>query len=266
MKIVFFTISFFLTSAIAFAQDKPASQWPANTIIIDGNAAEWNLPLKNYDRDTRLFFDIKNDNNNLYLCFQSSDEMNQAKIMRSGMKIILISKINGKHKEVIDFPLPYKRPSSGSSQDELQEKFGRAQMIQNIRAAFLASDTVMNVKGFTTKNGIIPSNDPNGIHASINWSANNTFTYEIAIPLKEMFGNDYNPKDISKEIALNVIINAFSRPQGPGNNGRSDGSRGMSEGDGRRMGEQGGEQAQEDRSAMFQKSELKEKFTLATHS
>jgi len=263
MKKYFLSIMGLLITSFAISQEKPASEWAKNLINIDGNAKDWNLPLKYYDNDTKLFFEIKNDNNNLYLCFQSNDQVNQAKIIRAGMKITLSSKINGKHKATIYFPLPLKKDSTKvSPADEMNSDPEISH--QNMHTAFLAADSMMEVTGFTNKNGMIPSHDSSGIHASINWDQNNTLTYEVAIPLKEMFGNDYAGKTISKNISLDVVINAFKRsghPENNSGNGYSGRSGGMGRGD-FGMGRSGNS---ESASAMSVKTEMKEKFTLATN-
>ncbi len=75
MKKDFLALSLLCVSAISYAQEKPTSKWASTPIIVDGNGTDWNPPLKNYDEDTKMFFDIKNDNNTLYLCFQSADQM-----------------------------------------------------------------------------------------------------------------------------------------------------------------------------------------------
>ena len=106
MKKSILGLLFIVVSAFSFAQDSPSSTWAKNKVVVDGNSREWNLPLKNYDKVTGLFFDFENDSTNLYLCFQTKYEMNESRIMRAGIKIILSNKINGKHKSVIDFPLP----------------------------------------------------------------------------------------------------------------------------------------------------------------
>lgn len=283
MKKNFLILSLLCITAIAYAQEKPTSKWASTPITVDGNGMDWNLPLKNYDESTKLFFDIKNDSTNLYLCFQSSDQMTQTRILRLGMKILLVSKINGKHKEVIDFPLPYKHTTPDATANETQARPDFSQMRQNMRATFLASDTVMEVKGFASQSGTIPSYTASGIRASINWSEDNTvMTYELAIPLKEMFGNDYDPKEISKEISLSTIINAKEFNSGVAarenrsadETGRSSmgtgsitgGGMGGYRGGGGRMGSGHGGQFQSGREAMAQKSEFKQKFTLATNS
>ena len=196
-------------------------------------------------------------------------------MIRAGMKIILSSKINGKHKATIDFPLPIKKDSIPSS--TVDEMSGEPEFThQKMHTAFLAADSIMEVKGFTRKDGIISSHDTSDIHAAINWDQDNTLTYEIAIPLKEMFGENYAEKNISKNISLDVIINALKKTgrQGGGNGysgrgggrmGGGGGGRGMGRGSmGMRGQGNGNSQFQSTRSSMSVKNELKEKFTLAT--
>jgi len=266
MKQLLIALLFIFITSYAFAQDEPTSQWAQNTITVDGNAQDWNS-LKHYDNNSRLFFDFKNDSNNLYLCFQSKDEMNEAKILRAGMKIILSDKMNGKHKSIINFPLGIKN-SEKKSDDEVQPDPLAAH--QSKHALFLARDTTMEVRGFATQNGLIPSNNPSGIRAAINWNAENTLTYEVAIPLKELFGEGYQLKDLSKEIALNVIISAMSMNDAKTHSANAFGGR-RGNGEGRNgQGNNGsGEMDNEARMAayhtamMSQKTELKQKFVLS---
>lgn len=264
----FLTINLILITAFSYAQTETGSQWTKNKILIDGNAYDWNPPLKHYDNETALFFDFKNDSSNLYLCFQTKDEMNEAKILGSGMKIIISDKINGKHKSVINFPLPYHHAAKSTEQDEIKPDPLASR--QSRRASFLAADTMMEVKGFTNSNGIISTKNSD-IHAAVNFDSSNTLTYEIAIPFKELFGSDFNLKDVSKDISLNVIINAMQNHSEGGRGGYSGrggygggrmggGYGGMHSGN--RMGGEG-EQNQFNRAAMAQKTELKQKFSLS---
>lgn len=245
---------FFLLVAVSmfsFAQEAPVSTFAKNKIFIDGNPADWNLPLKHYDNTTRLFFDFENDANHLYLCLQAKDEMNGEKIVKAGMKIILSSKINGKHKSVINYPLP--APKASEKDDEIT----RDPLVNRSdnHATFLAKDSLMEVKGFAMQSGIISSKDTAGIHAAINWDTSKTLTYEIAIPLKEMFGENYDINDLSKEISLEVVINGV--PYGNSSQFK------------RTQSNSGSEESTEDRQMqakrafMLQKAQLKERFTLA---
>ncbi|MEO8819983.1 MAG: hypothetical protein ABI374_04010 [Ginsengibacter sp.] len=260
MKNLFLAVLFLSVSGFSFAQDGPSATWAKNKVVVDGNANEWNLPLKNYDNTTGLFFDFENDSTHLYLCFQTKYEINESRIMRAGMKIILSNKINGKHKSVIIYPLPASKIPK--QKDEIQPDPMAPH--ESRHAAFLEKDTLMEVKGFTTKNGMISTRDTAGIHAAINWDSAKVFTYEIAIPLKEMFGDNYDLKDLSKEISLDVVISATPADNVKNREEESDYSeREGSRTGGGRMGGQGGGQYQGNRQAMFPKTELKQKFVLA---
>ena len=265
MKQSFFLPTLFFITLSTFAQNNPSAQWSKNNITIDGKIQDWGS-LKHYDNQSRLFFDFKNDSNNLYLCFQTKDEMNQAKIMRSGMKIILSDKINGKHKSTINFPLGVKHAAkSADSEDEIQPDPLASHLSKP--AVFLASDTMMEVKGFANTNGIIPSKNVSGIHAAINWDSANTLTYEMAIPLKELFGNNFNATDISKEISLNAIINAMSVADSKNRSANDySGRRGEhTTGGGSDQMDQEKRMAEYNRMILSQKTELKQKFTLSAN-
>lgn len=93
----FLTSVLLFVSIFSFAQsDILKSNRIASVIKIDGDASEWHLPLRFYDNSTKLFFDFSNDDNNLYLCFQSKDDAEQMKIMRAGITITLSTKGKGK--------------------------------------------------------------------------------------------------------------------------------------------------------------------------
>ena len=87
-----------------FAQDEVVKASRISLpVTVDGKASEWALPLSLYDSDTKLFFGFSNDDKNMYVCFQSADEINQQKIMQAGMEVTLSTK--GKHKVSIGLSL-----------------------------------------------------------------------------------------------------------------------------------------------------------------
>lgn len=250
-------------STLSFAQDEVAkSSWISSPVKIDGKAQEWKLPLRYYDAGTKLFFAFANDDKNLYLCFQAPDEMSQVKIMRAGMEVYL--SVKGKHKISVTFPLPQQTVPAASLNDNSDQ-----QNRKDRRTSFLVQNTLMDVKGFETKNGFIPINDSSGINAAINWDENDKLTYEISIPLKEWFGINYTMPDISKDITMDMEINAV---KWHGNAGSGGGFRGgRTGGGGGGMNHERNTNAEEENSSlpgenkwnMFEKSKLKEKFILA---
>ncbi len=248
---------FLFLPALIFAQHNPECVWTKEVITIDGNAADWNPPLKNYDSQSQLFFGFKNDAKNLYLCFQTKDQSNESKMMKSGMKIILSSKINGKHKSIIDFPLT----SSKASDVKDEIKSDPLMTRKNRHNAFIASDTTMELKGFANMNGIVFLRQPSGVRVAINWDSANTLNYEVAIPLKELFGNDFNAADLSKEISLDVVINPLPAPRSQAEMDEFEKSERMKDGG---QNDALSDQKMAARYAVFQKTELKQRFVLAS--
>lgn len=268
MKKIAAVVILYCIATSSFAQENLKSVWTNQPVDVNGNASEWNLPLKFYDNGTNLFFAMKNDSNNLYLCFQSKDEIIQTKIMRAGMRIILSDKINGKHKSVISFPLSAKHSSKPVEKpDEI--KPDPLAPRQNEHDAFIAGDTMMEVKGFEKTNGTISINNISGIRASIGFDSAKVLTYEVRIPLKELFGDHYDLKDITKDVSLNVILNSMpgnAGYSGGGYSGRGGGKMGGGYGGQRSgSGSEGEEERQyQQRSIMSQKTEMKQRFVLAT--
>jgi len=215
IKISFAAILLFLSS-FSFAQDgTPKSTWASRPVTIDGQAGEWKLPLQFYDASTKLFFAFENDDKNLYLCFQAPDKMFQAKIMGAGMEVSLSAK--GKHKVSLTFPLAQQSASSPSAGDD-QQSVDR----KNRNISFVLQNTFMEVKGFSTRNGIIAINDTSGINAAINFDKSNSLTYEIAIPYSEWFGANYTADDIPQNVSLEVTINALKQPRHSKNESQPD--------------------------------------------
>ena len=267
-----------------FAQeDIGRSAWVSSPVKIDGSATEWNMPLRYYDSDAKLFFAFANDDKNIYLCFQTDDNTQQRRIMRAGMKITLSSKGNGKHKVSISYPLAPEKNTDKPDSNSMGQTPGRS----GTQHAFSAARTQMEVKGFLTKDGLIPVNDSSGIHVALNLDDSRRLTYEIAIPLKEFFGEGYTAADIEKNISLDAELNSIAssgkdggnsaysgRSGGRSGGGKTDGGGSWSGGGGRGGGgnhfrkESNGDNnvTQENtvNTSMPTKSSIKEKFVLAT--
>jgi len=279
------TIGLAFIAANSFAQSDVAKANWAPVVKVDGNADEWAQPLRFYDNDSKLFYSFVNDDKTLYLCFATDDEVNQAKIMRAGIKVSLSTKTKDKHKVSIDFPVIAKAEDSARTEEKPRtpgQKFDRG----DFKTAFLAHHTTMEIKGFSTKDGVININDNSGINVAMNWDAANKCIYEVAIPLKELYGEGYTADDIAKDISLTAEINALKKGEGGdkayngrggGGGGRMGGGRmgGGRMGGGRGGGNRGAsmennteektpDEITAQHTSMYEKSEVKQKFDLAT--
>lgn len=259
MKLRVFILLFFVAGA-SFAQTS-FSKFKNQPITVDGIPNEWFSPLRFYNNETKLFFAFVNDSSNLYLCFQSNDERNQVKINRAGMQVGISVKTKTKKNVSVDFPLT----DSKSRFTEEDIDGDKRPDITHLKNTFLVQNTNMAIKGFTTKDAVIPiSGDSSGIVAALNWDKNNVMTYELLIPFKQLFGEKYTPEDLSKVITLNVEVNAVTRTDESSLDGSNAamGAAGMGQTRGMTGGIPGGGGGSKERKPMFDKNIFKQKFTL----
>lgn len=200
-------VSLLLLLNLALFSQTSVSTWKSNSVKIDGQATEWNKPLRFYDAETKLFFSFANDSSNLYLCFQSNDKRNQVKIHMAGMKVFVNTKGKEKHKTCISYPLTDSKVNF--AREELNEEVEPD--IDNLKDKFMLQNTNMLLSGFSKQNGNFPISDSTGIHAALNWNEKNIMTYELAIPLSELFGANYTPKDLKTVVTLIMEVNAVTR-------------------------------------------------------
>ncbi len=259
MKKQFYILALLFISRTIFAQlDVSTAKWKSK-VIIDGKPDEWSLPLGFYNTETKLFFAVANDSNNLYLCFQSNDEGNQVKINVAGMSVSLSSK--GKHRcnATINFPLTDKK-SRFAEDDLIAEKKPDMASLKN---TFILQNSNMDISGFASQKGVIPINDSSGINAAINWNQNFIMTYELRLPLKELFGKDYKLQDLTKTISIEVEVNAVTEPQTGGVDGSQAAINSTGVGAvGMTQGMPGTGTLRKERKPLFDKNRFKEKFFL----
>lgn len=207
MKRCIFFLALICCSLFLHSQSSllPTAYWKKPKI--DGEPGEWNKPLRFYDAETKLFFAFANDSSNFYLIFQSNDKRNQVKIHLAGMKVFINTKGKEKHKTCIAYPLTDSKVNF--AREELNEEV--EPNIEDLKGTFKLQNTNMLTTGFASQNGNFPIQDSVGIHAALGWDERNIMTYELVVPLKELFGINYTAKDLEKVITLIVEVNAVTR-------------------------------------------------------
>ncbi len=251
-------LSLILTSSFLFAQTSIA-KWNTQAIVIDGAASEWRTPLRFYDSETKLFFAFANDSVNLYLCFQSNDKRNQVKINRAGMKVSISTKGKQKYKASVDFPLTDAKLNF--AREELSEEVEPD--VLSMKNGFLLQNTNMFTQGFATQNGNFAIHDTVGIHAAMNWNEKSIMTYELVIPLKELFGLNYSAKDLTRPITMVIQVNAITREDSSIDvSSTAMGTASGSQANGMTRVMPGG--TSKEKRPLFDKTKCKQKFVLAT--
>lgn len=248
------------------------SVFAPHAIKIDGKNFEWKDTDFSLNKRTSLSYIISNDDKNLYLIIKSTDVANNSKIMAGGITFSVNP--DGKKKEeqsiTLTYPLavPFVRgqggggrvmrmgfPGGGGPQDKKQ----RDSFMVARQKSQLAASKEIKIKGFkSTTDTLVAIYNEYGIKAFANIDNDNTFFYEVAIPLTELGISAAAPK----EFAYNIKVNGLQLPGfdgGGGGGGRGGFGGGGNFGGGGFGGGRGGMDFQ----AMLSPTDFWGKYTLA---
>lgn len=81
-------------------------RWQEKAVIVDGQAADWPSPLRFYNSNGKLAYELSNDAENLYIAIATTDRRTMHRIMRQGITIELDT-LRGKHRVPLKLTLPY---------------------------------------------------------------------------------------------------------------------------------------------------------------
>ena len=228
-----------LTSG-AFAQVS-SSKWQTQPIVIDGDNSDWVTIPRFFNTASNVKYEFRNDDQNLYIIIDPADKNTQMQLSSAGFNIKLKVRTSTPAKFSIMFQVPKMgmMPPPQMNQDKLTEK-------TVINPEFMSKDSA-TVDGFLfTKGKIVSENtDEKSISFAHSKPASNSGIYEIRIPLREIYGNNFKLETVSETpIQLQVNINELSQKGmkkmgSKMSGGMSGGGRGMGGGPGGGMG--GGE-------------------------
>ena len=248
------------------------------SVFSQSNIADASAQLPNYDFKTKMAFDFSNDSNNLYLVFKVADPRTQLKIARAGMSIDFATKIKPKRKAEIVFPLfiEEKQVKEQHNKTGLEKK----EPFQ-IKQKYFLSPPAVQFAGFAFTNGNISVNkSSNKMNYSVQWDSLNEMFIEFRIPLKELFGDNFDLKNITqKDISIKLTENALQHQGSSGEEGGAGRGGGMGHGGGGMghgggsMGHGGGgnhgdynrsgdQNGAEERASMYEIQKFKQKFKL----
>lgn len=253
-KIVFLCALFAVVFANVYSQ-KSELKWQQSPLKIDGDENDWipaGKPLRFYDSTSQLSYELRNDSENLYFVLKSDNSFLQHQITRAGMKLKF--NIKDKIKRTASFTIEPKKgiperfsPQRGQQQQSLDELARKEETFPK--------DTAY-LQGFQfSKNYILSGeNQSNNIIFDMNKDRKAVKTiFELQVPLRELFGDNYNLSLINQiPLQIQLAINAPSTDSGFGGmrggmgrgggfgGGRMGGGRGGMDAGGGMGGEMGG--------------------------
>jgi hypothetical protein len=263
-------LSFAFTNPHYFSSVSRLSIKIDSTVIehkLDGAINEWPVNKFSSDKETDIQYAIDNDAQNLYLVMKITDQGEQMKLMRMGMKLFI--DLKGKHKENLGVEFPLKKiDGSGfsggatpQSNGQRNEQEGKPDL-KRMRMMLALNLFSMNLFGFTEGDPVEQNLEIQGsVRIAYDWDSTDVMHLEYLVPLK-MLG------DISslnqKIISIGWKINGMEMPSGSGNfsgppgGGRPPGGRPPGGGGG---GRPGGGSGQVDMGKMMKEQEIWTRYT-----
>jgi len=201
-----------------------SSGWQSKKVTIDGKIDEWSNPLRFYDQETGISYNISNDHYNLYFACSISNEFLQTKILRSGLEFRIDTLGKKSFGVSIKYPIgnfsaTEMKPISQSANEGSEKRPDRS----TLKLKLLAEATEIQLAGFKQRFGktisfSVPNNS--GISAAINFDANGMMNYETVIPFSTFYRNELIPADSSTIFNFQIKVNPVTNSNnGSYNNG-----------------------------------------------
>ena len=257
-KTIYLFLLTFLTGLSTYAQEKlkevqETPLWAATGIKVDGKLTELNNTFKAYNKTVKAFYTISNDSRFIYLQLKTTDATTIAKIQAGAISFALNTANKKKEEDafLITYPVitraargqrgaggPGGAGGRGGFGGGGAGGFGGGGGIPGFGATtdsarkesekkFLAAAKEIKVSGFKDiSDSLISVYNEYSIKAGMDFDNEGNFTYEIAVPLKQMGLTPGDNKEIAYQIKLNGLQMGGGRgPGGGGNFGGGGGDR-----------------------------------------
>jgi len=177
-------------------------------ISVDGKADEWNVPLRYYDKNSHLLYEVKNDKENLYVAFSANESSTIMRVLRNGI-CLKIDTDMGKN----DYPLSVTFPFHNDKQNMKRGRDGRLESDQDSLPRERSwRKTNIKLTGFNNKAADTISAKENslGIEAAMQVDKNSVFC-ELKIPFASFYKAHLTAKDSIKALFFEIDLAALER-------------------------------------------------------
>jgi hypothetical protein len=188
---------------------KVSMRAPANTKI-DGKTTEWDNKFQAYNKATDLFYTISNDNNNLYLTIQATDQVIVKRITNGGLSFTINKAYqrNNKNAAIITYPVFDSKnrfigifkhrgdPDSAPWYDSVMN-------LNNTR--FAAKAKMISVVGIPDIDTLISVYNIDGIKAVALFNNKLSYTCELSVSLKHLGLGLNNVSKFAYQLKINAV-------------------------------------------------------------
>ncbi len=207
-------------------------------IAIDGNREEWGSPLRYYDNDSKLFFELRNDNENLYVAFSANDPESILRISSAGINLS-IDTTDGKDEPPFNLTFPFfVEESKPEAKPEMSDstlpppppmgmKAGKDSFKMGPKPEFhhKHKPKLTQIRVAKPNDNLEEVINPKDNSYNIDYNqqiSHQEFFCEMKIPFKDFYKESLNLKDSNKVIIFNCTLlpmtgNNLSMPENKNN-------------------------------------------------
>jgi len=224
-KPLIFITSIFLLALTGCKIFKLDSVFTSSPINIDGNYSDWEKIPALYFEDQEVLLALSNDTNNLYLAFRFRDPKWLMAVRKTGLTIWLDN--TGKKKE--QFGIRYSggpKPQNNMAYQRFQKNMPFDQKHNENRYIDTTRQFAVLNSDWWYKEQHIPTDGTFGLLVKYGFE-NDMYTYEFAIPLKEIGDNFYGMNSLPGEtISIGLVWGDIGMKRPSGAMGRGGGKGG----------------------------------------
>ncbi|MFA6946721.1 MAG: hypothetical protein WC220_12555 [Pedobacter sp.] len=200
------SLSIFLFAYLpAYSQKKAElikSLWADKPMLIDGLLNDWNDSLTLYNDASKLYYNIANDDENIYLAIKNGSRESLTRILARGISFSANIESNKKTPAMVTFPVLDRTPGKKRNETEQPEP-------EEIQRQILSRIKEIRVDGFKEIiDGGISLYNTYGIKAAAAFDSKNNLVQEIAIPLR-LLGIEPGR---TEPVTYSIRINGFQGP------------------------------------------------------
>lgn len=237
----FFVLCLFITGALmtpVVAQTNGV-KWQQSPIGVDGNADDWGATIRFFNSESRIHYEFRNDDKNVYIILKTNDEQMKRQLLMAGMNLKFKVKTDPKTYASINFPsmMEGRKPMPQGVKNGKQgmgKGAPKAQTQQNDQQMPVDEDMDMlpemnhkdtlQTEGFQFADKIVSDNIVPGqiCFAKTKDMRAKDMVYELAVPIREFAGKEYDLANLSDvQFQVQIIVNSMSSSSSGGRGGMS---------------------------------------------
>jgi hypothetical protein len=232
-KLLRFSLLILLTISSCTIAQTSTAKWQSQPMVIDGEGSDWGMLPRFFNSESNIKYEFRNDDKNLYFILKAGDRATQLQLLKAGFSIKFRIKTSTPVKTEITFQankrteLPQMiNGQEGGSQRLVDKSVSQPDIV--------LKDTAI-LDGFQYTNGLITSEkkDDKSFSFARSKSPRDLACYEIRIPLRELFGDNFKLENIATvpmQLQVNVndlSMNEIKKMRGRMTGGMHGGGRGM---------------------------------------